>query len=78
MSGQQSNSRRDTKAIIKRDTHPISRKGESGSIVGTRELAPPISTQRALLLRNGKDGVWGKGEVTKIYGREKLVILAGW
>lgn len=38
------------------------------------------STERALVLRNGKHGVQGTGEVimfTKMQGREKLELLAG-
>ena len=38
------------------------------------------STERALVLRNGKEGINGSGEVamfTKLFGREKLELLAG-
>ena len=37
----------------------------------------PSSTLRALQLRNGKNGVFGTGEVMRISGREKLELLAG-
>ena len=42
---------------------------------GTKPL-----TERALVLRNGKEGINGSGEVTiftKLFGREKLELLAG-
>ena len=38
------------------------------------------STERALVLRNGKEGINGTGEVTmftKLFGRQKLELLAG-
>ena len=38
------------------------------------------STERALVLRNGKEGINGSGEVimfTKLFGRETLELLAG-
>ena len=38
------------------------------------------TTERALVLRDGKQGINGSGEVvifTKLFGREKLELLAG-
>lgn len=61
------------KAVIKKGPQGVSSGGKNAN-ERTIVLA---STQRAMLLRNGKGGSFGTGELMRMSGREKLELIAG-